>query len=236
MDYSTDLRLFIGGAWRAGEAREAQPVRNPVSGDAIAQVPLATPADLDEALAAADLGFRHWRDTPADLRATALRRAAALLRDRIDRIASLLTTEQGKPIAEARAEVLAAAQLFDYNAEEATRVYGRVLVRPAGERSIVVRQPVGPVASFTPWNFPVYLMAKKLAPALAAGCSVIAKPPEETPACTSALLQAVLDAGVPGNVAQLVFGVPDLVSRHLLASRSSASSASRAPFRSGSIL
>jgi succinate-semialdehyde dehydrogenase / glutarate-semialdehyde dehydrogenase len=218
MDYSADLKLFVDGAWRAGEGREAQPVRNPVSGDAIAEVPLATPADLDQALAAAELGFRHWRDTPADMRATALRAAATLLRERIEWIARLLTTEQGKPLGEARAEVLAAAQLFDYYAEEATRVYGRVLVRPAGQRSVVVRQPVGPVASFTPWNFPIYLMAKKLAPALAAGCSVIAKPPEETPACTSALLQAVLDAGVPGNVAQLVFGVPDLVSRHLLAS------------------
>jgi succinate-semialdehyde dehydrogenase/glutarate-semialdehyde dehydrogenase len=216
--YDRDLKLFVDGAWRAGEGRDAQSVWNPATGAEIASVALATAADLDEALAAADRGFRTWRSTPVGARADALHGAAALLRDRVDRIATLLTTEQGKPIAEARGEVLSAAQLFDYYAEEATRAYGRVLVRPAGERSIVVRQPVGPVASFTPWNFPIYLMAKKMAPALAAGCSVIAKPPEETPASTSAMLQAVLDGGVPGDVVQLVFGVPDMVSRHLLAS------------------
>jgi len=217
-EYDADLGLFVGGAWRAGEGREALPVRNPATGAAIAEVPLATPADLDEALAAAERGFARWRATDAEARGAVLRRAAALLRDRAGRIATLLTVEQGKPLAEARGEVAGAAQLFDYYAEEAKRAYGRVLVRPAGQRSIVVKQPVGPVASFTPWNFPVYLMAKKLAAALAAGCSVVAKPPEETPASTSELARCLLDAGLPGDVLQLVYGAPDEVSRHLLAS------------------
>ncbi|QHL91567.1 aldehyde dehydrogenase family protein [Sphingomonas changnyeongensis] len=218
MDYDAELKLFVDGAWRAGEGRDAQPVIDPARGAAIAEVPLASAADLEQALVAADAGFRAWRATDVEARAAILHKAAALLRERTERIATLLTLEQGKPLVEARGEVAGAAQLFDYYAEEAKRAYGRVLVRPTGTRSIVIRQPAGPVASFTPWNFPVYLMAKKLAAALAAGCSVIAKPPEETPGSTSALMRAVIDAGVPGNVAQLVFGVPDTVSRTLIAS------------------
>ncbi|HEV2567796.1 NAD-dependent succinate-semialdehyde dehydrogenase [Sphingomonas sp.] len=214
--YDADLKLFVNGAWRASEDRQA--VLNPATGQAQAEVPLASAADLDEALAAADRGFKLWKATDVEARAVILHKAADLIRERAYRIATLLTLEQGKPIGEAKGEVIGAAQLFDYYAEEAKRAYGRVLVRPTGQRSIVIKQPVGPVASFTPWNFPVYLMAKKLAAALAAGCSVIAKPPEETPGCTSAVMRALADAGLPVEVAQLVFGVPDTVSRHLLAS------------------
>lgn len=216
--YDADLRLFVDGAWASGEGRDTGPVFNPATGETIAEVPLATAADLDAALAAADRGFAEWRATDVEKRAAILREAARLMRERTDQIATLLTREQGKIIAEARAEVAGSAQLFDWYAEEARRAYGRVLVRPAGQRSIVLKQPVGPVAALSPWNFPVYLMAKKLAPALAAGCSVIAKPPEETPGCTGALFRCLVDAGLPKGVAQLVFGVPDEVSRHLIAS------------------
>ena len=131
----------------------------------------------------------------------------------------MLTQEQGKPLAEAIGEIYGAAQMFDFYAEEAKRSYGRVLVRPAGQRSIVIPQPVGPTATFTPWNFPVYLLAKKVAAALAAGCTVISKPPEETPGCTGALGRALADAGIPAGVFQLVHGVPDTVSRQLIASK-----------------
>jgi succinate-semialdehyde dehydrogenase / glutarate-semialdehyde dehydrogenase len=217
-DYASELNLFIDGAWRAGEGAERHAVVNPADASTLGEAPLATPAELDEALAAADRGFQLWRATDADARAAVLRKTAALLRERADAIGTLLTCEQGKPLAEARAEVVGAAQMFDWYAEEAKRAYGRVLVRPAGQRSVVLKQPVGPVAALSPWNFPVYLLAKKLAPALAAGCSVIAKPPEETPACTSAVFRALADAGLPPGVAQCVFGVPDQVSRHLLAS------------------
>ncbi|MBK6491682.1 MAG: NAD-dependent succinate-semialdehyde dehydrogenase [Sphingomonadales bacterium] len=217
--YDADLRLFINGSWRIGEDRHPAGVINPATGETIAELPLATAADLDEALASADKGFQTWRAMDVEARGAILRKAATLLRDRTEAIATLLTLEQGKPLAEARGEVSSSATLFDYCAEEAKRAYGRVLIRPTGQRSIVIKQPVGPVASFTPWNFPVYLMAKKLASALAAGCSVIAKPPEETPGCTSALMQCLIDAGVPANVIQLVFGVPDMVSRHLIGSR-----------------
>jgi succinate-semialdehyde dehydrogenase / glutarate-semialdehyde dehydrogenase len=212
--YDADLKLFVNGAWRASEDR--QPVLNPATGQAQGEVPLATAADLDEALAAADRGFKLWRDTDVEARAAILHKAADLIRERADRIGTLLTLEQGKPLGEAKGEVIGAAQLFDYYAEEAKRAYGRVLVRPTGQRSIVIKQPVGPVASFTPWNFPVYLMAKKLAAALGAGCSVIAKPPEETPGCTSAIMQALADAGPPAGVAQLVFGVPDMVASSVI--------------------
>ena len=216
--YDADLSLFIGGSWKIGEGRDLFPVVDPASGEAIGEVPMASAADLDEALDAADKGFKLWRDTPADQRGAVLKKAAVLLRERVEPIARLLTLEQGKPLPEARAEVLSSAQLFDWCGEEATRIYGRTLVRPTGQRSLITRQPIGPVAAFSPWNFPVYLMAKKLAPALATGCSVIAKPPEETPGCTGALVRCLVDAGVPAGVVQLVHGVPDAVSRHLLAS------------------
>ena len=217
-EYNPELQLFINGSWRIGEGRDASQVVNPATGDAIAELPLATAADLDEALAASEIGFRTWRAMDVEARGAILHKAAALLRERAEAIATLLTLEQGKPIVEARGEVAGSAALFDYCAEEAKRAYGRVLVRPTGQRSIVIKQPVGPVATFTPWNFPIYLMAKKLASALAAGCSVIAKPPEETPGCTSALVRCLVEAGIPANVVQLVFGVPDMVSRHLIGS------------------
>ena len=216
--YDTDIRLFIDGAWQAGEGRDVGPVFNPVTGATIAEVPLASPADLDSALNAADRAFATWRATRVEERAGVLHAAARLMRERSDAIATLLTIEQGKVLAEARAEIASSAQVFDWYAEEAKRAYGRVLVRPSGERSIVLKQPVGPVAALSPWNFPVYLLAKKMAPALAAGCSVIAKPPEETPACTLAFFRCLVDAGLPAGTAQLVFGVPDQVSRHLIAS------------------
>lgn len=216
--YDADLALFINGSWTMGEGRDLFPVVDPASGETLAEVPLAGPADLDEALAAVERGFAVWKATPAEQRAAVLTKAAGLLRERADGIARILTMEQGKPLAEARGEVLASAGLFEWSAAEASRLYGRVLVRPSGQRSIVTRQPVGPVAAFSPWNFPVYLLAKKLAAALATGCSVIAKPPEETPGSTGALVRCLLDAGLPGDVVQLVHGVPDAVSRHLLAS------------------
>ncbi len=217
-EYNADLALFINGSWRVGEGRDAHAVVNPATGDTIAAVPVATAADLDEALVAADKGFKLWRATDVDARGAILRKAAALLRERSEEIARLLTLEQGKPLAEARGEIAGSAAMFDWYAEEAKRNYGRVLVRPTGQRSIVIKQPVGPVAALSPWNFPVYLLAKKLAPALAAGCSVIAKPPEETPGCTSALMRCLIDAGLPAGVCQMVFGVPDTISRHLIAS------------------
>jgi succinate-semialdehyde dehydrogenase/glutarate-semialdehyde dehydrogenase len=218
MSYDTDLQLFIDGSWRAGEDRDLFPVRNPATAETIAELPLATPADLDEALEAAKRAYPEWRATDVDKRAAILHRAAKLLKERAEDIGRVMTQEQGKPLAEAKGEVLGSASLFDWYAEEIKRDYGRVLVRPAGQLSRVMHEPVGPVATFTPWNFPIYLLAKKVAAALAAGCSVISKPAEETPGSAHALAKALEDAGLPKGVFQLVHGVPDMVSRHLIGS------------------
>jgi succinate-semialdehyde dehydrogenase/glutarate-semialdehyde dehydrogenase len=193
-------------------------VINPATGESLGDLPLADPHHLDRALAAAARGFARWRLVPAEERARVLREAAGLLRQRGEHIARLATLEEGKTLPETRAEIGMAAGLFEFYAEECRRTYGRVLVRPTGMRSMVIKQPVGPVAAFAPWNFPIGNPARKLGAPIATGCSVILKPAEEAPASALAVLQALLDAGLPGDVAQIVFGVPDEVSRHLLGS------------------
>ena len=218
MSYDADLKLFIDGNWKSGEGRDAHTVINPVDGGGIADVPLANAADLEEALAAAERAWPLWRATDVERRAAILHKAAALMVERVDHIAFILTQEQGKPLVEARAEVTGSASMFNWYADEIKRDYGRTLVRPTGQRSIVIRQPVGPTATFTPWNFPIYLLAKKIAAALAAGCPVISRPPQETPGCTGELFRALDDAGIPKGVAQLVHGKADLVSSALFAS------------------
>src|SRR6478735_9992281 len=216
MGYETDLKLFIDGVWRSADAGHT--VVNPVDASPIAEVPYATKADLEEALAASERAWPEWRAMDVEKRGAILHKAAQLLRERADVVARTMTQEQGKPLTEAKLEVLASAQLFDWYAEDAKRDYGRTLVRPAGQVSRVIRQPVGPTATFTPWNFPIYLLAKKVSAALAAGCTVISKPPEETPGCTGALARALDDAGIPKGVFQLVHGVPDAVSRQIIGS------------------
>ena len=149
MSYDTDLQLFIDGVWKSGEGRDAHPVVNPVTASAIAEVPYATEHDLEEALAAADRAWPEWRSTDVEKRGAILHKVASLLRERADHIGAILTQEQGKILPEAKAEVMGSAQLFDWYAEEIKRDYGRTLVRPAGQLSRVIRQPVGPVATFT---------------------------------------------------------------------------------------
>jgi succinate-semialdehyde dehydrogenase/glutarate-semialdehyde dehydrogenase len=219
MGYETNLQLFIDGVWKSGEGRDCHDVVNPVDARPIAAVPYATPADLQEALAASDRAWPEWRALDVEKRGGILHKAAKLLRERADLVARTMTQEQGKPLGEAKLEVLASAQLFDWYAEEAKRDYGRTLVRPAGQVSRVIRQPVGPTATFTPWNFPIYLLAKKVSAALAAGCTVVSRPPHETPGVATELFRALADAGIPKGVAQLVHGDADFVSRTLIASR-----------------
>src|SRR5205809_5818357 len=219
MGYETSLQLFIDGVWKSGEGRDCHDVVNPVDAKSIAEVPYATKADVAEALAASDRAWPEWRSTDVEKRGAILHKAAALMRERADLIAATLTQEQGKPLAEAKGEVMASSQLFDWYAEDAKRDYGRTLVRPAGQLSRVIRQPVGPTATFTPWNFPIYLLAKKVSAALAAGCTVISRPPHETPGVATELFRALADAGIPAGVAQLVHGDADFISRTLIASR-----------------
>lgn len=212
------LHLHIDGEWLPAGTRPTQSVVNPATGAVLGELPLATGADLDRALEAADSGYKAWKRSSVEDRGKVLRGAAALLRERAEHIARVATLEQGKTVGEARLELMAAANLFDFYAEECRRTYGRVLVRPTGTRSIVVKEPVGPVAAFAPWNFPIGNPARKLGAPIAAGCSVILKPAEETPGSAIEIVRALLDAGLPRGVVQLVFGVPDEVSRHLLAS------------------
>ena len=204
-------KVFVGH-------RRTHTVVNPATGDALGELPLADAADLDRALAVAADGSRIWRDAPAPQRAAVLQGAARLMLERQEDIARIATMEQGKTIVETRNEVLMNVGLFNFYAGECQRVYGRQLVRPAGMRSTVVYEPVGPVAAFAPWNFPIANPGRKLGAPIAAGCSVILKSAEEAPASALAVLQCLLDAGLPRQVAQAVFGVPDEVSRHLLAS------------------
>lgn len=216
--YPRTLSLHIDGEWLAPAGRRTHDVVNPATGATLAALPLADAADLDRALAAARSAYPRWRLTSVDERGAILRRAGALIRERANDIARLATIEQGKPLKEALGETIYAAMLFDYYAEEAKRTDGRTLVRPRGQMSRVAYEPIGPVAAFAPWNFPVMNVARKLAPALAAGNSIIVKPAEETPASAIAVLRALIDAGLPAGTAQMVFGIPDEVSRRLLSS------------------
>jgi succinate-semialdehyde dehydrogenase/glutarate-semialdehyde dehydrogenase len=198
--------------------RQTHAVVNPATGEVLGELPLADAADLDRALATAQRGFRIWRNSSAQQRAAVLTGAARLMVERQEAIARIATLEQGKTLAEARIEVMMNVGLFHFYAGECQRVYGRQLVRPAGLRSTVIYEPVGPVAAFAPWNFPIGNPGRKLGAPIAAGCSVILKSAEEAPASAIAILQCLLDAGLPREVGQAVFGVPDEVSRHLLAS------------------
>ncbi|UAJ12583.1 NAD-dependent succinate-semialdehyde dehydrogenase [Polymorphobacter megasporae] len=211
--------LFIAGVWRAAGDGATIPVVDPATGATIADLPVATQGDLDEALAAADAGFKIWRAVSAYDRARVLRRAADLLRERASQIGAISTREQGKPISESTAEAFACADIFDWYAEEARRAYGRIVPsKHPGVRHLVTKEPIGPVAAFSPWNFPTTIPSRKLAAALAAGCSVIIKPAEETPGSALALARALDDAGLPKGVLNVVFGVPPDISSYLIAS------------------
>jgi succinate-semialdehyde dehydrogenase / glutarate-semialdehyde dehydrogenase len=214
----TELGLFIDGRWQAAEGRDGEDVFDPATGKSLAQLPHATTADLDAAIAAAVKGFAVWRNTSPYERAKRLHTAADLVRQRADHIARILVQEQGKVIAEAKLEVNYAADILDWFAEEGRRAYGRVVPgRTRGTRQLVVQEPVGIVAAFTPWNFPIMTPARKIAAGLAAGCAVIIKASEETPGSCVELVRCLADAGLPAGALNLVFGVPAKISEHLIA-------------------
>lgn len=216
-----NTQLFINGQWQDAAEGRTLAVFNPATGKEIGRVAHASKADLDKALEAAQKGFETWRDMPAADRAKIMRKAASLIRERAGEIAPLLTQEQGKPLAEAKGETLAAADLIDWFADEGLRVYGR-LVPSRGKpelRQMVVKDPVGPVAAFTPWNFPINQVVRKVGPALAAGCSMLVKAAEETPAGPAAFMKAFADAGIPPGVLQLVYGNPAEISGYLVPHR-----------------
>lgn len=212
-----NVQLLIADEWVDAASGKTIEVRNPATGQVIGTVAHAGIADLDRALAAAQKGFEIWRDTSVYERAAVIRRAAALLRERADDIACLLTQENGKPLAEARSEVNAGADIIEWFADEGRRVYGRIVPgRNLAAQQLVIKEPVGPVAAFTPWNFPVNQIVRKIGAALATGCSFLCKAPEETPAAPAALLRCFVDAGIPPGVVGLVFGDPAEISSYLI--------------------
>jgi succinate-semialdehyde dehydrogenase/glutarate-semialdehyde dehydrogenase len=210
-------QLLIDGQWCDAADGRTLAVHNPATGEEIGRVAHAGRADLDRALAAASKGFATWRAMPAAERATLMRKAAALLKERANDIATAMSQEQGKPLAEAKGETLAAADIIEWFADESRRVYGRIVpARNMAVQQQVWKEPVGPVAAFTPWNFPINQVVRKVSAALATGCSIIVKAPEETPASPAGLIRAFVDAGVPAGVIGLVYGNPAEISSYLI--------------------
>ncbi|MBL6455238.1 NAD-dependent succinate-semialdehyde dehydrogenase [Belnapia sp. T6] len=216
MAYPT-VQLHINGEWRGSRSGKTLEVINPATEEVIGQVAHAGTDDLDEALEAAAKGFAAWKKVSAFERAKLMRKAADILRSRADEIAALMTQEQGKPLPEAKMETLAGADIIDWFAEEARRAYGRVIpARAEGVYQLVVKEPIGPVAAFTPWNFPINQVVRKLSAAVATGCSIIVKAPEETPASPAELIRCFIDAGLPAGVVGLVYGIPAEISEYLI--------------------
>lgn len=209
-----DLELYVGGSWRT--TRETLAVLNPADESEIGRLPVAQQSDLDAALEAAEIGFRVWSRTAPAVRSAVILRAAALMRSRIEEIARSITLEQGKPLAEARAEVIRGCEFFEWDAGECLRTYGRVIPSKPGIRYHVIQQPIGAVAAFSPWNFPMSQPARKIGGALASGCSIIIKAAEETPAGAVHIVRAFHDAGLPAGVLNLVFGIPSEISGYLI--------------------
>ncbi|WP_329281939.1 NAD-dependent succinate-semialdehyde dehydrogenase [Streptomyces sp. NBC_01451] len=212
------VRMYIAGEWCQGGAGRTAPIVNPATGETIGEVPLATTADLDRALDAAAEGFRVWRGTPVARRTAILHAAADLLTERAAEIGRTMTLEQGKPLAEATGEARRVADTLRWHADDARRAYGRVIPAEPGTLLTVRREPVGPVAAFVPWNFPAGGPMRKISSALSAGCSIVIKASEETPATAMELVRCFADAGVPAGALNLVFGEPAEVSAHLIAS------------------
>ena len=213
----TSLEHYIDGSWVKPSGEKSQDVMNPATSKAIGTLGHVSKGDLDKALAAADKGFKTWRKVSAFERAKILRKAADLLRERADEIAKWLTLEEGKILMEAKVEVLSGADIIDWYAAEGQRAYGRIIpARADGVRNLVTMEPIGVVAGFSPWNFPVTQAVRKIAASLAAGCAIIIKCPEETPGSPIGLVKCFHDAGVPAGVLNLVYGVPAEISEYLI--------------------
>src|SRR5215469_14016530 len=212
----SNLELYIDGKWHGADGRKGEDVINPATEKPLAHLPHASKADLDQALAAATKGFAVWRATSAYDRCKIMHKAADLMRERYDAISKIMVLEQGKVYPEARAEVITSADIIDWYAEEGRRSYGRIVPGRGKVRQLVIQEPIGVVAAFTPWNFPVLTPARKIGGALAAGCALILKASEETPGACVEMVRAFADAGLPAGVLNLVFGVPAEVSEYLL--------------------
>jgi succinate-semialdehyde dehydrogenase/glutarate-semialdehyde dehydrogenase len=196
---------FIDGQWQPAATGEHYAVDDPATGETLISVADSTAADARAATAAAHRAFDSWRQQPAATRARLLRRWHALIQEHTEDLARLISREQGKPLAEARGEVAYGASYVDWFAAEAVRSYGDIIPAAVGsKRMLVTKEPVGVVAAITPWNFPLAMIARKIAPALAAGCTVVAKPAEDTPLTALALVALAEEAGIPAGVLNIV--------------------------------
>lgn len=212
------IQLFIGGSWRKARSGESIPVINPVTEEEIGQIGKADLSDIQDAAIAAAQGFSMWKCVSALDRANIMHKAASLVRERAELIANALTIEHGKPLVEARAEVAATADTIDWHAQEGRRAYGRVIpARAPGVHQFTVMEPIGPVVGFAPWNFPLIQAVKKVAGALAAGCSIVLKGAAEAPSCSVELVRAFADAGVSPGAVNLLFGNSAEISESLIA-------------------
>ncbi|MEU1511378.1 NAD-dependent succinate-semialdehyde dehydrogenase [Streptomyces sp. NPDC005811] len=210
------VRMYIAGEWCQGGTGSTAPIVNPATEEVIGEVPLATAADLDRALAAAEEGFRVWRATPVTRRTAVLHAAAELIAERAADLGRVSTLEQGKPLAESTGEARRTAETLRWHADDARRAYGRIVPADPGTLLTVRREPIGPVAALVPWNFPAGGPNRKISSALAAGCSLVLKASEETPATAMELVRCYADAGLPAGVLNLVFGEPAEVSARLI--------------------
>lgn len=213
------LALYINGEFLDGQGRATQAVINPANGSTLGQLPLASQADLDAALNAAQTAFKSWRHSSPMDRSAILRKVAELSRERAQEIGRNLTLDQGKPLAEAVGEIQSCADHADWHAEECRRIYGRVIpARNPKVQQMVLREPIGVCAAFTPWNFPYNQAIRKICAAIGAGCTIILKGPEDSPSAVMAIAQAFHDAGLPPGVLNIVWGVPQEVSDYLIRS------------------
>ncbi|SSY85566.1 NAD-dependent succinate-semialdehyde dehydrogenase [Alcaligenes faecalis] len=213
------LALYINGQFLNGQGRQTQAVINPANGSTLGQLPLASQADLDAALNAAQDAFKSWRHSSPMDRSAILRKVAELSRERAQEIGRNLTLDQGKPLAEAVGEIMSCADHADWHAEECRRIYGRVIpARNPKVQQMVLREPIGVCAAFTPWNFPYNQAIRKICAAIGAGCTIILKGPEDSPSAVMAIAQAFHDAGLPPGVLNIVWGVPQEVSDYLIRS------------------
>jgi succinate-semialdehyde dehydrogenase / glutarate-semialdehyde dehydrogenase len=210
-------QMFIGGQWTPGSGAPLR-VINPATEEVLSPLPRATLADLDRALASTQKGFEAWRGMSPEARCDIVLEGCRILRERADEIAPIITLEQGKPVGEARLEVIRAAAILEWDANEGRRAYGTIVPGERGFTRFGLRLPIGPIAAFTPWNFPISSPGRKLGAALAAGCSVIIKSAEDTPAAAVALVECLIEGGVPVDVINLVFGDPSEISAQLIAS------------------
>ncbi|MGX9526492.1 NAD-dependent succinate-semialdehyde dehydrogenase [Alcaligenes nematophilus] len=213
------LALYINGQFLDGQGRQTQAVINPANGSTLGQLPLASQADLDAALNAAQDAFKSWRHSSPMDRSAILRKVAELSRERAQEIGRNLTLDQGKPLAEAVGEIMSCADHADWHAEECRRIYGRVIpARNPKVQQMVLREPIGVCVAFTPWNFPYNQAIRKICAAIGAGCTIILKGPEDSPSAVMAIAQAFHDAGLPPGVLNIVWGVPQEVSDYLIRS------------------